>query len=143
MGKHFGTATRISVEQYAAIKQSCSAVYGRRSTQNESFPEGKLFETRHKRRERSKALINRTKSIFKRENDGRLFCEVCGFDFGAFYGELGHNFIEVHHTIPVHTLRDRDKSRVEDMAVVCSNCHRMLDRRRPWLRKAQIKNILA
>lgn len=28
-------------------------------------------------------------------------CAVCGFDFEKIYGQLGKNFIEVHHMIPV------------------------------------------
>ena len=28
-------------------------------------------------------------------------CAVCGFDFEKIYGQLGKNFIEVHHMVPV------------------------------------------
>ena len=58
-------------------------------------------------------------------------CQVCGFDFGAVYGSHGRNFIEVHHKVPVSSLEE--KTRIvprTDMAVVCSNCHRMIHRKR-------------
>jgi 5-methylcytosine-specific restriction protein A len=53
---------------------------------------------------------------------------VCGFSFEESYGELGKGYIEVHHLNP---LSDRDTERtttVEEVAVVCANCHRVLHR---------------
>ncbi len=58
-------------------------------------------------------------------------CQVCGFDFEAVYGSHGRGFIEVHHKVPVSSLEE--KTRIDprtDMAVVCSNCHRMIHRKR-------------
>jgi hypothetical protein len=61
----------------------------------------------------------------------KLDCFVCGFNFEETYGELGKFFIEVHHRKP---LAEFDGLRVvsakEDLCVLCSNCHRMLHRRR-------------
>ncbi|MFN3092826.1 hypothetical protein [Bacillus pumilus] len=33
-------------------------------------------------------------------------------------------------------------TKVEDIAIVCSNCHRMLHRKRPWLNKDQLKLLI-
>ncbi|MGG3845407.1 MAG: hypothetical protein C6W58_14570 [Bacillaceae bacterium] len=41
------------------------------------------------------SVIRLVKEKFKRENGGRLFCEICGFDFYEVYGEIGEDFIEV------------------------------------------------
>ncbi len=57
---------------------------------------------------------------------GRLECEVCGFDFKRRYGVIGEGFCEVHHKTPLHTLDETTQFALEDLAVVCSNCHRML-----------------
>lgn len=57
-------------------------------------------------------------------------CMVCGFNFGRRYGERGEGFIEVHHLKPIAA---RGRTRVhpkKDMIVICSNCHRMIHRRR-------------
>ncbi|GAE32694.1 hnh endonuclease [Halalkalibacter hemicellulosilyticusJCM 9152] len=62
-------------------------------------------------------------------NYGRLFCEICNFDFYKKYGELGGDFIEGHHTIPVSELEEGHKTNVKDIVLVCSNCHRMLHRK--------------
>lgn len=58
-------------------------------------------------------------------------CKICGFDFGEVYGTHGHGFVEVHHLIPVSSLTEsRRVDPVSEMTVVCSNCHRMIHRRR-------------
>lgn len=58
------------------------------------------------------------KERFMRNNNGRLYCEACGFDFSEVYRERGKNFIEGHHTKLVSELSDGDKKRVEDIALL-------------------------
>ena len=61
-----------------------------------------------------------------------LHCQVCGFDFEATYGTWGKGFAEVHHVIPLHSYKG-DKTVTNpknDLAVVCSNCHKMIHRKR-------------
>ncbi len=78
------------------------------------------------RRERSRAL--RQSKIDSLERDSRpVACEVCGFDFFVQYGELGRAYIEVHHRTPLHVSGATD-SRLDDLAVLCANCHRMIHR---------------
>jgi hypothetical protein len=62
----------------------------------DSFFEGGLVLRQHLVRERNQALVKAAKSRFQTAN-GRLYCEVCGFDFASLYGELGDGFIEAHH----------------------------------------------
>ncbi len=108
----------------------------------EGFPEGKLKEKMHKYKERSSAITARAKKIAL-EREGRLFCRICGFDFAEKYGEIGEGFIEVHHTVPISDLSNTGKeTRIEDIALVCANCHRMLHRRRPWLEMYTLSNLL-
>ena len=74
-------------------------------------------------------------------------CMVCGFDFADAYGELGGGYIEVHHLDP---LSERDASEwtektrtsLDDVAVVCANCHRMIHRRRPALKLAELRSLM-
>ena len=59
--------------------------------------------------------------------DKHLKCEVCGFDFEEAYGKLGAGYIEVHHKKPVSEgVRMTDLN--NDLAMLCSNCHRMIHR---------------
>ncbi len=58
-------------------------------------------------------------------------CKACGFDFEATYGEHGVNYIEVHHLVPLASLPDPTSIDPKiDLTVLCSNCHRMIHRKR-------------
>jgi hypothetical protein len=79
----------------------------------------------HFRIERSRQLVLRKKaSVLKRT--GHLACECCGFDFADAYGPRGKGLCECHHVQPLHTLLQETVSSLEDLAIVCANCHRML-----------------
>ncbi|MBO8169061.1 MAG: HNH endonuclease [Thermoanaerobacteraceae bacterium] len=105
------------------------------------FPEGKILYRIHKARERNQTLVRKAKEIALRQNNGRLKCEVCGFDFREAYGEIGEGYIECHHIIPVSELDLGAKTKLTDLALVCSNCHRMLHRKRPWITIEQLKHL--
>lgn len=96
--------------------------------EREAFPEGGKRYDMHVRHERSSALVRLAKARRKRDNDGILECEVCNFEFTTFYGPRGEDYIEAHHKVPVSTLKGSTTTYVEDLALVCSNCHRMLHR---------------
>jgi 5-methylcytosine-specific restriction protein A len=108
----------------------------------EAFPEGRLVYRLHRNRERNRRLVERAKAAAQRR-DGGLACAVCMFDFAAAYGPLGEGFIECHHTLPLSDVRRPRRTRVEDLALVCSNCHRMLHRKRPWLGMQELRRLLA
>jgi Zn finger protein HypA/HybF involved in hydrogenase expression len=79
----------------------------------------------HKYYERNSAVVKRKKEIAQQQ--GTLFCEVCGFNFIVRYPQVGTGFIECHHKTPIHNGLIRTTT-VNDLALVCSNCHRMLHR---------------
>jgi len=92
-------------------------------------------------KERSSDLVRRAKQR-RLQTDKKLSCQVCGFSFLDKYGELGAGFIEAHHLFPISQLTETTETKIEDLALVCSNCHRMLHRRRPWLSLDELKTIL-
>lgn len=106
------------------------------------FAEGRVFYRTHLVHERNPALMKKAKERFKKEHNGNLFCEVCKFDFSAVYGILGEDFIEGHHVKPVSKMQDGDTTKVEDIVMVCSNCHSMIHRRKPWLNADELNSIL-
>ena len=58
-------------------------------------------------------------------------CMVCGFNFSEIYGERGNDYIEVHHIKPLADNESEVEVNPEtDLVVVCSNCHRMIHRKR-------------
>lgn len=109
--------------------------------EDDEFSEGKLLLKKHLQRERNPKLISRAKKKFIAKN-GHLFCEVCGFDFKEKYGDLGENFIEAHHIKPISTMANNEKTKIEDIVMVCSNCHSMIHRSKPWLSKDGLKTII-
>jgi len=95
-----------------------------------SAPEGGKKVLSHRYRERSRKLVQMAKAVFRKNHQNRLFCEVCGFDFGQAYAET--DFIEVHHVIPLRDLKPGATTKLSDLKMVCANCHRMLHRGNPW-----------
>lgn len=89
--------------------------------------EGGIVLKLHKRRERDRKLVKA--KLEEAKSHGAVSCEVCSFDFQSTYGELGEGYIEVHHLNPVHLLKPGMKTRLEDLALLCANCHRMAHRR--------------
>ncbi len=92
-----------------------------------SYPEGTEKRRLHLIRERSQAVVSKAKKLGL-ERDSLLRCQVCDFSFVETYGELGRRFIEAHHTQPIATLKSGSRTKVEDIALVCPNCHEMLHR---------------
>jgi 5-methylcytosine-specific restriction protein A len=103
--------------------------------------EGKLLTKVHRSRERNRTIIKKKKDKVLKET-GRLQCEGCGFDFSETYGKHGQGFIECHHLKPVSEIVSGEKTKLNDLSLVCSNCHRMIHHQKPWLSIEQLKSIL-
>ncbi len=106
-----------------------------------SFPEGAEKRRLHLIRERNRTLVAKAKS-FALEQDPMLRCQVCGFSFTERYGEHGHKFIEAHHKQPIAELKPGSRTRLEDIALVCANCHRMLHYGDRTLSIQELKDLL-
>ncbi|MER7492619.1 HNH endonuclease [Streptomyces pharetrae] len=91
--------------------------------------EGRLLVRRALARERDPKL--RALKIQQVRRQGcPLRCEVCAFDFARTYGDLGEGYIEVHHVTPLHVSGAKE-TKLDDLACLCANCHRMCHRSRP------------
>jgi len=71
-----------------------------------------------------------------------IACEVCTFDFSRFYGTHGLDYIEVHHRTPL-AVTGKTRTRISDLALLCSNCHRMIHRSRQWLTVEELVGLVA
>jgi predicted restriction endonuclease len=70
-------------------------------------------------------------------------CFVCGMDFEANYGELGHGFIEIHHIIPISERGGQYVvNPITDLRPLCSNCHSMIHRSKVVLTIEEMKQII-
>lgn len=53
-------------------------------------------------------------------------CAACGFSFELTYGDVGKDFIHVHHVVPVSRLGSGyELDPVTDLVPLCANCHAM------------------
>jgi 5-methylcytosine-specific restriction protein A len=104
--------------------------------------EGKVSYRYHRTLERDRKVVAIRKATALKLL-GKLACEGCGFDFAAVYGSRGYGFIEAHHTNPVHAMQEGDVTTPEDLALICSNCHRMIHKAKPWLTVEDLKVLLA
>ncbi|MDT0672176.1 HNH endonuclease [Staphylococcus chromogenes] len=58
-------------------------------------------------------------------------CKVCNFNFEKMYGDIGKEFIEIHHIKPMYSIRREISVNPEtDLVPLCSNCHKMIHRKR-------------
>ncbi|QZY56652.1 HNH endonuclease [Crassaminicella profunda] len=105
------------------------------------YPEGKKAYRIHRVIERNQKVIKEAKEQFAREHDGRLFCEACTFDFTQVYGDRGKDFIEGHHKKLVSEMKEGEKTRIEDIVMLCSNCHKMIHRK-PLLSVKELAELI-
>jgi len=89
--------------------------------------EGRIKYVIHKRRERNRELTAAKKRSFLKMF-GRLYCEICKFDFELTYGAVGEGFIECHHVVPISTYKEESITHLNDLKLLCANCHRMVHR---------------
>ncbi len=103
--------------------------------------EGQVLSRVHRYRERDRTLVSKKKTKFLSENP-RLICQGCGFDFEKIYGLRGKDYIECHHTKPVSELEVGETTKLSDLVLLCSNCHRIVHRKKPWLNIEELKQLI-
>lgn len=86
------------------------------------FPEGGIQEVTLELRKRNPLLRKQAIARYGYR------CQICGFSFEEFYGELGKGYVEVHHLTPLSDRETEASTGIEDVTVVCANCHRILHR---------------
>lgn len=99
---------------------------------DEQITEGASDTKTIKIKERSKKLRAAAIDYYKKEM-GSLRCYVCNFSFEEKYGELGKDYIEIHHEKPICNYDDKGfqefvSDAVKNLKPLCANCHRMIHR---------------
>lgn len=125
-------------QEFLKLVVSISKIsYPNEIDENETFLEGKSKKISVNIFERNP--IARKKCI---EHYGYK-CQICEFDFQKVYGEIGENFIHVHHLIDISSINLEYKvNPILDLIPVCPNCHAMLHKRKPAYSLEDIKNLL-
>ena len=87
--------------------------------------EGKILYKIHRYREREKSLRPKYIEQYLKSHEV-MQCELCELEPTTIYQDLGGNLLEVHHMIPLHKLGDEAETRLDDLMLVCPNCHSAL-----------------
>jgi hypothetical protein len=103
-----------------------------------AYAEGKQVTRTLRQRQRNRTLVADARHRYKQKH-GRLCCQVCGFDFAAVYGI---EYIEAHHKTQMARLEDETLNTVDDLAMLCANCHRMVHQRTPPYSIEELKALM-
>ena len=70
-------------------------------------------------------------------------CAVCDFNFEQVYGDIGKDFIHVHHLTQVAKVgKEYTVDPVNDLRPVCPNCHAMLHRKKDGVSLEDLKSLM-
>lgn len=88
--------------------------------------EGREELVAHRRRERSRLLVSKKREQMRAQTGG-LACEACGLTESTPYPrDLAASVFEVHHRVPLAQATAPQRTSLDDLAVVCANCHRAI-----------------
>ncbi len=76
----------------------------------------------HQSIERDRELRAKKIECFLQKH-GKIFCELCSFRFVDSYPFLSRDIIEVHHIVPLSSLTKSTKVSINDLMLLCANCH--------------------
>jgi hypothetical protein len=99
--------------------------------------EGRRCLVLHLQRERNQTVTRNKKKLA-----ASLDCEVCGFSFGRVYGSAASDYCEVHHLLPLSEVENTTRTRMEDLAILCANCHRVVHLHNPPHTLNQVRSML-
>ncbi|MCX5792447.1 MAG: HNH endonuclease [Elusimicrobia bacterium] len=135
VGPTQNTVHKLTQEQVTGLEAQSKRVFLDQEHQ-EDVLEGRLIECHSHARVRNPKLAQ----FKKTQSDYR--CEICGFNFEETYGNIGRGYILVHHLKPIGSRRRATKTRLEDLVVICQNCHAMLHQQRPPLSPDELHSLV-
>jgi len=117
------TVHRLSDNQVKALEAAVQKSH--KGKKRMEADEGRMILTEAAFRTRNAALIEAKKAA------SNYRCEVCGFRFSDRYGKIGHDYIIAHHLMPLASRKGISKTTLDDIALLCANCHAMVHTTRP------------
>ena len=70
-------------------------------------------------------------------------CAVCGANLFEIYGEIGRDYIEIHHITPVSMMGEGYILDIDrDLEPLCPNCHAMIHRKNPPYTIEELRNMV-
>lgn len=119
------------------LDNKTSIIYPDEIDEKEIFIEGKSKKVYVNVYERNTAARNKCIEYYGYK------CQICEFDFEKKYGEIGKDFIHVHHIVDISLIgTEYELNPITDLIPVCPNCHAMLHKRKPAYLLEEIKKML-
>lgn len=82
-------------------------------------------------------------NYYRKKNNGRLKCEICGFDFGKIYGEEFIEKINIHHLVEISSIgSEYEINPTEDLIPICPNCHLIAHSKKPAYTPDEIREMI-
>jgi hypothetical protein len=103
--------------------------------------EGRILTRVHAYRERDRKFAATAKKYYKTKNGGQLWCVACDLKPESLYDDRGERCIEAHHLIPIEELQPDSIVHVDEMAMVCASCHRVIHSRKPCLTIDEVRAL--
>lgn len=104
--------------------------------------EGRLLTRIHAYKERDRGFAKQAKKYYRNKNGGCLLCEACGLQPVEFYGSDGEHCIEAHHKVPIEQLQPDSIVTVDQMAMLCASCHRIVHSQKVCLTIDQVRDLI-
>jgi hypothetical protein len=103
-----------------------------------AYNEGRVVVRTLRERQRSRALVQEAKKRSRRRYR-ELRCEACGFSFARAYGI---DYIEAHHARQMASFSGEHQTTVDDLHLLCANCHRVVHTQMPPMSLQTLKHLI-
>ena len=128
------TVLKLSPKEVLQFESRAAAIGT--SVQQAEVLEGKAYLKEAIFRSRNIALIQAKKA------NSNFCCEVCGFNYSEAYGTaIGGKYIVAHHLNPIAS--GPSINSLDDIALVCANCHAMIHTKTPPMEIALLQKAVA
>ena len=94
----------------------------------------------HLRRERSRQLTE-AKRRTQIAEQGQLQCEGCDLTAAQLPKKIGEACFEVHHRAPLGSMLAASATKLNDLAILCANCHRLIHRTNPLINVKALRKL--
>lgn len=101
----------------------------------------RAFWRAHLRTERDRYTVWSIRKHVLRQT-GKLECEACGLDLARAYGPKSEDVSEIHLRITLDRFEAGEYPSLEDYAILCPNCHRVIHRIDPMPAVEDFKAML-
>ena len=119
------------------IESPTPAVSDDTSISIQAAMEGGKALVAHFKRERCRQLLAAKRRAYKSAHKN-LSCECCGLSEVELQPDIGEACYEIHHIRPIGDRQVAEITFLDDLAILCANCHRMIHRTNPLISIGQL-----